>query len=298
MIRPDYDYLDRIRRAFSLQVRLLSDNMTEGDFRSVFRGGKLDFDDLKEYAPGDDVRDIDWHASSRTDKILIRRYISDRRLSVLFVLDSGPHMLADTSAGEAKDELALMTFGSMAYLLGRQGCDYAACFPSGDGISFSAFSSGPSHLEHILYDYSHAVDRECDKDIQSALALVPDSIHRRMAVFVVTDTEGLAGLDERVCKMIAENNELFVVHLEDAYLTGDRVYDARRGGYIPGFLSRSRYLRQKELEERAGIYERASELFKHVRAHSTTIRKEAEITDRLPELFNSAIQREKRYQPV
>ena len=286
MIRPDYDYLDRIRRAYALQVHHLSDSMTEGDFRSVYRGGKLDFDDLKEYAPGDDVRDIDWHASSRTDKVLIRRYISDRRLSVLFVLDAGAHMLADTSGGEAKDELALMTFGSMAYLLGRQGCDYAACFPADDGISFSAFSSGPAHLEHILYDYSRFVDADQAKDIHAVLGSVPDHLHRRLAVFVITDTEGLAGLDDKVCRILAEKNDLFVVHLEDAYLTGDRVYDERRRAYIPGFLSRSKALHREELAERKRIYDEAGELFKHIRARFITIRRESEITDKAAELFN------------
>ena len=64
----DYNYLAKIRAQVNLYTRRKSSNILEGDFRSVFRGRSLEFDDLKEYDFGDNVHDIDWKSSSRTGK--------------------------------------------------------------------------------------------------------------------------------------------------------------------------------------------------------------------------------------
>lgn len=313
MINLDYDYLDRIRRAFALQTRHRTTNLLDGSFKSVYRGKSLDFDDLKEYTPGDDVRDIDWPASSRTGRVLVRRYISDRKINALFVLDAGPHMHADTSAGASKDELALMTFGSLAYALGRQGADFAACYPEGDSIHVSIFASGPMHLEHLLYDYERALVYDVDPEslphgknkksrksheqdkaespnkapslgIADVLSQLRDLVHKRMAVFVITDTRGLTTLNERICKNLTADNDLYIIHLEDAYFTGDHVYDVRNGGYIHSFLSRSKALRKAELAERERIYGEVKGLTRTTRTGLVTIRSEDEIIDRALEL--------------
>ena len=75
----DYNYLAKIKAQVNLYTRRKSSNILEGDFRSVFRGRSLEFDDLKEYDFGDNVHDIDWKSSSRTGKTLIRRYVAEKK---------------------------------------------------------------------------------------------------------------------------------------------------------------------------------------------------------------------------
>ena len=58
----DYDFLNRIRTGITLYSKKKTSNLLDGGFRSIFRGRSLDFDDLREYAYGDNVRDIDWKA--------------------------------------------------------------------------------------------------------------------------------------------------------------------------------------------------------------------------------------------
>ena len=72
----DYDYLSRIRANLTLYSKKKTANLLDGGFRSIFRGRSLDFDDLREYTYGDNVRDIDWKSSSKTGKTLVRRYIA------------------------------------------------------------------------------------------------------------------------------------------------------------------------------------------------------------------------------
>ncbi len=59
----NYDFLTRIRSGITLYSKKKTSNILDGDFRSIFRGRSLDFDDLREYSYGDNVRDIDWKAS-------------------------------------------------------------------------------------------------------------------------------------------------------------------------------------------------------------------------------------------
>ena len=149
----DYDYLSRIRANLTLYSKKKTSNLLDGGFRSIFRGRSLDFDDLREYTYGDNVRDIDWKSSSKTGKTLVRRYIAERKHNILLVGDSGMKMVADTDAGEAKEKLAVMTLGSLAYLANRHGDDFAMLMNRGPGMDFSFFKSGEVHFERIVRRY-------------------------------------------------------------------------------------------------------------------------------------------------
>ena len=64
----DYEYLSKIRRAVALYTNKKTSNILDGDFHSIHKGRSMEFEDLKEYALGDEVHDIDWKSSSRMGK--------------------------------------------------------------------------------------------------------------------------------------------------------------------------------------------------------------------------------------
>ena len=145
----NYDYLDRVRRVAALYTKRKTSDLLEGDYSSMQHGRSLDFDDLREYRYGDDVNYIDWKSSSRVGKTLIRRYFADRKHDVLFIGDTGKKMTGDTPAGESKEQIALMAFGVAAYLLGKQGVNYALSCCGSESSRVSSFTSGPMHLEEL-----------------------------------------------------------------------------------------------------------------------------------------------------
>ena len=146
----DYDNLSKIRAQVSLYTNRKTSNVLDGDFTSVFRGRSLDFDDLREYAYGDNIKDIDWKSSSKTGKTLVRRFIAERKHNVLFVVDTGEKMLADTSEYEEKSEIAIDAFGTIAYLVDKHGDDFALMQDTRGGIDFSYFKSGAAHFENLM----------------------------------------------------------------------------------------------------------------------------------------------------
>ena len=80
------EMLDRVR-AIEIRARRLVNDLFLGEYQAVFRGRGLEFDELRPYVPGDDVRSIDWKAYARSGQPMIRRYREDRDLTVMFVVD-------------------------------------------------------------------------------------------------------------------------------------------------------------------------------------------------------------------
>ncbi len=77
--------LQRVKSKLAIFAHRKARGMLDGEYGSVFRGRSLDFDDLRAYVPGDEVRDIDWKATARHGSPLIRRYVAVRRQTVLLV---------------------------------------------------------------------------------------------------------------------------------------------------------------------------------------------------------------------
>lgn len=95
--------------------------LLEGEYSSIHHGRSHDFDDLREYAPGDEVKDIDWKATARSTVPLIKRYIASRQHNIVFLVDTGRGMAAVAESGEPKKEIAIQAVGVLAYLATRHG---------------------------------------------------------------------------------------------------------------------------------------------------------------------------------
>ena len=278
-MKIDYEYLSKIRRAVALYTKRKTSNILDGDFHSVHRGRSLEFDDLKEYAIGDDVHDIDWKSSSRMGSILVRRYMTDRRHNVMFVCDRGSKFLGDTTGGESKKELMLMTFGTLAYIVGRNGADYALAYPEDHSAGISYFKSGSDHLESLLYDYEKKAETDSAESLPDAITEILNTVHKRMIIFLLTDMEGLSQLSDGMVRSITKEHDLLVINIDDAFLTGDTVFDSDLSRYERFFLSHSKALHEEELRQRREIIATASEICKRNKACLTTIAKQEQIID-------------------
>ena len=278
-MKIDYEYLSRIRRAVALYTKRKTSNILDGDFHSIHRGRSMEFDDLKEYTYGDDVHDIDWKSSSRMGSVLVRRYMTDRRHNVMFICDRGSKMLGDTTKGESKEELMLMTFGTLSYIVGRNGADYALAFAGDHNATVSYFKSGTDHLEKLLYEYENYVTADADRSLSDTIREILNTVHRRMIIFLLTDIEGLSELDSGLVRSITGGHDLMIINIEDAFLTGNSVYDQDISRYERFFLSHSKALHEEEVRQRKEITDRVSEICKQSRACLTTIASQEEIIE-------------------
>ncbi|MBI2480566.1 MAG: DUF58 domain-containing protein, partial [Planctomycetia bacterium] len=80
------DILKKVQQIQIVANRTVND-MFAGQYKSVFRGRGMEFDEVRQYQPGDDIRTIDWNVTARTGDCFIKRYCEERELTVLFVVD-------------------------------------------------------------------------------------------------------------------------------------------------------------------------------------------------------------------
>src|SRR6476469_3644661 len=83
---------ERLLQRLDWQVIRRLDGLLQGDYRTLFYGYGVDFADLREYQPGDDIRYIDWNVTARMDTPYVRQYVEDREISAWFLLDLSPSM--------------------------------------------------------------------------------------------------------------------------------------------------------------------------------------------------------------
>ena len=114
------------------QVIRRLDGLLQGDYRSLFYGSGVDFADLREYQPEDDVRYIDWNVTARMDAPYVRQYVEDREIAAWFLLDLSPSM--DFGAQDSLKRTVLIDFvTTLARLLTRNGNRVGALF-YGNGV--------------------------------------------------------------------------------------------------------------------------------------------------------------------
>ncbi len=253
----NYDYLAKISRDAVLYTSRKTTNILDGGYNSVYRGKSLEFDDLKEYSQGDDITSIDWKSSSRNDKLLVRRYIAEKKHNVLVIGDTGLKMDADTSAGDSKADIALMSLGVISYLLGRQGSDVGFACQTATGSRNSSFRSGSDHMEELLRVYGEVMFDTAEPNVNSLIMNTLQSFPlRRMVIFVITDIAGLQTVDNVTLSRMTERNDVYFICIDDAFMTGGRIYDRVGKEYVNRFLAGSSKLRKAEVEQRASIMNR------------------------------------------
>ena len=282
---PDFDYLARIKYAFSLNTSKKTSNILEGDFRSIYRGRSMEFDELGEYTQGDNVRDIDWKASSKADTILVRRYTAERKHNILFVCDRGVKMLADTSGGEPKSRLAVLCLGTAAYLCDRAGADYSCLIASESGYELDLFRSGTNHLENIIMRYSAEIGQESGTSVLSLLEHAASDIKKRQIIVLITDIEGIRQMTQQLISEVNIKNDLLVMNIDDAYLTDKNSFDVSLRRYASTFIPDSRELEKLEKNIRQQILDKAKKLFDTYRVGFVTVSREEEIIDKTLALF-------------
>ena len=144
--------VQQVKGRLSIHVRRRSLALLEGGYASIHRGRSMDFEDLREYAPGDDVRDIDWKASARHGSMLIRRYVAERHFGLVVVAPGGREMAAATTSGERKRDVAALAAGVIGWLAVRHGDEVSLVGGAPGSIHATRARSSEGHLERLLQE--------------------------------------------------------------------------------------------------------------------------------------------------
>lgn len=279
------NYVTKIRAKVNIYASKRSSNLFDGSYKSVYQGNGLDFENLREYIPGDSIRDIDWKASSRSGKMLVKRYTAEKKHNIMLVFDTGKKMTAHTKHLEIKKDLALNAGGILGYLAARNGDNVGAVYNRDGYIQFHQLRTGIHNIERILTTYDREHFEKQEGDLEKSLSYLVKNIKRKMIIFIISDAIGIRDISESALKKLAVQNDVLFIRIGDADYTDGTAYNLDKGAYIPEFITGNKKLIRMEQDTRQKLdKENADKLLKY-RMISTKIDGEEEMVERIIELL-------------
>jgi len=189
----------------------------DGAYASLLHGRSLDFEDLRHYEYGDQVRDIDWRATARMGEPLIKRHRANRMHTVLFVIDTGVSMTALAHDEKPKKDLAILATGALGILALRHGDDFSVVHGDAQRIRRRAPGRSEGALEHALRTIDHEIaGATAPSDRDGLLSFVARTIARRCIVVIVTDEEPVTDETERMLRRLRVQHDVLWITLRDA----------------------------------------------------------------------------------
>ncbi|HEX2696193.1 MAG TPA: DUF58 domain-containing protein, partial [Anaerolineales bacterium] len=208
---------ERILQRLDWQVIRRLDGMLQGDYRSLFYGYGVDFADLREYQPEDDVRYIDWNVTARMDTPYVRQYMEDREVTAWFLLDLSPSVDFGTVQTQNQKRTMLIDFVStMARILTRHGNRVGAIFYDSRIERTIPARGGRIQVLRLINDLlnqprlTHAPFTDLTPLLNGAL----NAIKRRSLIFIVSDFISAPGWEKQL-SLLNQRHEVLAVRLFD-----------------------------------------------------------------------------------
>lgn len=246
--------LTRVKSRMHFHAHRLSRRLLDGEYQSVYHGHSLDFDDLREYVPGDEIRDIDWKATARHTTPLVKRYVAHRRHALSLIVNTGVELDAASEGGEIKRELAILMAGMAGYLAVRHGDDVSLVYGSHRTTGVSDSAGSEAHLESLLRTILHA--RTTDPgNINTQMEWIARHVSKRKLLLVLTDS-GVVVNTKLVNRLAAQHDVLWVT-LADADLIRASDYGDLKGLGLEDDSSIPHSLMTKHLREEYAQAEQA-----------------------------------------
>jgi uncharacterized protein (DUF58 family) len=213
------ELLANVRRIEVRTNRLVNDTMV-GAYLSHFKGRGMDFEELREYIPGDEVRDIDWNVSYRMGRPFVKRYREERELALVLAVDISASS-AFGSVRRSKRQFAAEIAATLAISAARSSDKVALLLFSDQVELFLPPRKGRRHLLRLIRETLVFEPKRRQTNIPGALAFLNHVLHRRSMVFLLTDflhNFGAAASGRNTLQELGLTNarhDLVCLHLHD-----------------------------------------------------------------------------------
>jgi uncharacterized protein (DUF58 family) len=205
------EVLRQVRR-IEVRTRRLVDSRFAGEYRSLFKGQGMEFAEVREYQPGDEVRSIDWNVSARMGRPFVKRYVEERELTIMLAVDLSGSSRFGTRA-RFKHDLAIELAGVLSL----------AAVRNNDRVGLMLFSDRVEHALPARKGRKHALRLIRDlltvepKGRGTSMTVTVDRLMRllphRSVVFLASDF--MAGDIEKPLARLAQRHDVIAVTLED-----------------------------------------------------------------------------------
>lgn len=202
-----------------IKATILSDNIFAGQYQSCLKGNGMEFSDIRRYAPGDDVKKIDWKVTAKQRRAYVKEFVEERELSVFLLVDI-------SASNRFKEKLDLITelVGSLAFSANKNGDRVGALFFSNQIERVIPLKKGKKHTLSIIENLLTISPKGDKTDIAGTLRYFGKVFKRRAVIFLISDF--LDNNYEKELKILSQRHEIIPIRI------GDKKYESLPVGAI------------------------------------------------------------------
>jgi uncharacterized protein (DUF58 family) len=199
-------------KGIQLKISHMSNEVISGSYISAFKGVGIEFNEVREYIPGDDIRAIDWNVTARAGSPFIKRYIEERELTVMLMVDlSGSQHFGTTE--NLKSELAAEISALIAFLAIKNNDKVGLLIFSDTCEKYLSPQNGRLHVLRVIREILGFEASHTGTDISGALNFVNKVLKHRSIIFLISDFRDQD--IERPLRSIATHHDLVAVNITD-----------------------------------------------------------------------------------
>lgn len=208
-------------RELEISTRRMVDDSMAGAYHSVFKGRGMDFDEVREYSPGDEVRTIDWNVTARAGRPFVKKFTEERELTIFLVVD----ISASGNFGSgalAKRDLAAEVASVLAFSAIRNSDKVGLILYTDRTERYLPPKKGRRHVLRVVRDILYHEPQGIGTDTVKALDVVNHVLHRRAVVFLISDfvasgsdPRGARAQLRRAVRQTNRRHDLIALHIED-----------------------------------------------------------------------------------
>ncbi|MFH1458044.1 MAG: DUF58 domain-containing protein [Candidatus Omnitrophota bacterium] len=179
------EILKNVRRIQITTSRMVTD-VFSGQYHSVFKGKGMEFDEVREYLPGDEIRSIDWNVTARMGHPYIKKFVEERELTVMLILDMSASSLFGT-VRQLKMKLAAEICSLLAFSAIRNNDKVGLIIFTDRVEKFVPARKGMRHVLRVIREALYFKPKGCGTDVACALDYLNKVTHRKTVTFIISD---------------------------------------------------------------------------------------------------------------
>jgi len=210
-----HDIIKKIKKVHIRTGRMVNTLMA-GQYRSVFRGAGIEFEEVRDYAPGDEVKSIDWKVSARLGRPFIKRYREERELVVMLLVDLSASGRFGTRP-ESKQEVAVETAAILAFNAIRSNDKVGAILFTDQVERYIPPKKGSGHVWRVIKEIVTHAPQHRGTDIAGAVAFLARVCRKHAVAFVISDFLLPRGgmVVDRAMRAVSRKHELIQIRISD-----------------------------------------------------------------------------------
>ncbi|MEO5356926.1 MAG: DUF58 domain-containing protein [Nitrospirae bacterium YQR-1] len=205
------EVIKHIRRV-ELKTRRMAADFFTGHYRSVFKGMGMEFDEVRQYVAGDDIRSIDWNVTARMGEPFIKKFVEERQLTIMFVLDLS-RSCSFATVNRLKRDLAAELCAVLALSANKNNDKVGFIAFTGKVEKFVPPAKGLKHILRVVREALYMEPQSKGTDIAKALDYLNKITHRKAVVFIISDFH--AAQYEKALAIANKRHDVIAVTLTD-----------------------------------------------------------------------------------